>query len=57
VCQPTWLARLSARPPARKPPWRPRQGRIVNVGRLGGTNVDFNVDLHAARRINQIGHD
>jgi NADPH2:quinone reductase len=31
------------------------QGRIVNVGRLGGTHADFNFDLHAARRINYIG--
>jgi len=30
-------------------------GRIVNVGRLGGTHADFNFDLHAARRINYIG--
>ena len=27
------------------------KGRIVNVGRLGGTRADFNFDLHAARRI------
>jgi NADPH2:quinone reductase len=31
------------------------QGRIVNVGRLGGTHADFNFDLHAARRIDYIG--
>ena len=31
------------------------KGRIVNVGRLGGTRGDFNFDLHAARRINYIG--
>jgi NADPH2:quinone reductase len=31
------------------------KGRIVNVGRLGGTHGDFNFDLHAARRINYIG--
>ncbi len=30
-------------------------GRIVNVGRLGGTHADFNFDLHAARRIHYIG--
>src|SRR3954467_2035586 len=30
-------------------------GRIVNVGRLGGTHGDFNFDLHAARRIQYIG--
>jgi NADPH:quinone reductase len=30
-------------------------GRIVNVGRLGGTHGDFNFDLHAARRIAYIG--
>jgi NADPH2:quinone reductase len=30
-------------------------GRIVNVGRLGGTHADFNFDLHAARRIDFIG--
>jgi NADPH2:quinone reductase len=31
------------------------KGRIVNVGRLGGTHGDFNFDLHAARRIDYIG--
>ena len=31
------------------------KGRIVNVGRLGGTHGDFNFDLHAARRIQYIG--
>jgi NADPH:quinone reductase-like Zn-dependent oxidoreductase len=31
------------------------KGRIVNVGRLGGSRADFNFDLHAARRINYIG--
>src|ERR1700730_5354130 len=31
------------------------KGRIVNVGRLGGTRADFNFDLHAARRITYIG--
>ena len=31
------------------------KGRIVNVGRLGGTHGDFNFDLHAARRVNYIG--
>ena len=31
------------------------KGRIVNVGRLGGTRADFNFDLHAARRIHYIG--
>jgi NADPH:quinone reductase-like Zn-dependent oxidoreductase len=31
------------------------KGRIVNVGRLGGSHGDFNFDLHAARRINYIG--
>jgi NADPH2:quinone reductase len=31
------------------------KGRIVNVGRLGGTHADFNFDLHAARRITYIG--
>jgi len=30
-------------------------GRIVNVGRLGGTHGEFNFDLHAARRIAYIG--
>lgn len=30
-------------------------GRIVNVGRLGGTRGDFDFDLHAARRISYIG--
>jgi len=31
------------------------KGRIVNVGRLGGSHADFNFDVHAARRINYIG--
>jgi NADPH2:quinone reductase len=31
------------------------EGRIVNVGRLGGMTGDFNFDLHALRRINYIG--
>jgi NADPH:quinone reductase len=31
------------------------KGRIVNVGRLGGTRAEFNFDLHAARRIHYIG--
>jgi NADPH2:quinone reductase len=30
-------------------------GRIVNVGRLGGTHADFDFDLHALRRISYIG--
>lgn len=30
-------------------------GRIVNVGRLGGTHADFDFDLHAGRRISYIG--
>lgn len=30
-------------------------GRIVNVGRLGGTKGEFDYDLHAARRISYIG--
>jgi NADPH2:quinone reductase len=30
-------------------------GRIVNVGRLGGTHGDFNFDLHALKRIDYIG--
>lgn len=30
-------------------------GRIINVGRLGGTHSDFDFDLHAARRIQYIG--
>jgi NADPH2:quinone reductase len=30
-------------------------GRIVNVGRLGGSHGDFDFDLHAARRIHYIG--
>jgi len=30
-------------------------GRVVNVGRLGGTHGDFDFDLHAARRIQYIG--
>ena len=31
------------------------KGRIVNVGRLGGTRADFDFDLHAARRLAFIG--
>jgi NADPH2:quinone reductase len=31
------------------------QGRIVNVGRLGGMSGDFNFDLHALKRIDYIG--
>jgi NADPH2:quinone reductase len=30
-------------------------GRIVNVGRLAGTNAEFNFDLHALRRIDYVG--
>ena len=30
-------------------------GRIVNVGRLGGTKGEFNFDLHAMKRIDYIG--
>ncbi|ALM82853.1 zinc-binding dehydrogenase [Bordetella sp. N] len=30
-------------------------GRIVNVGRLGGTDAAFDYDLHALRRIHYIG--
>ncbi|MCV0394923.1 MAG: zinc-binding dehydrogenase [Rhizobiaceae bacterium] len=31
------------------------RGRIVNVGRLGGTKAEFDFDLHAAKRLNYIG--
>lgn len=31
------------------------QGRIVNVGRLGGVRGDFNYDLHALKRLRYIG--
>lgn len=31
------------------------EGRIVNVGRLGGMHGEFDFDLHALRRINYIG--
>src|SRR5579863_5433297 len=31
------------------------RGRIVNVGRLGGTKGEFNYDLHALKRIDYIG--
>jgi NADPH2:quinone reductase len=31
------------------------KGRIVNVGRLGGTRTEFDADLHALRRITYIG--
>ena len=30
-------------------------GRIVNVGRLGGSKAEFDFDLHAARRITYVG--
>jgi NADPH2:quinone reductase len=30
-------------------------GRIVNVGRLGGTKGEFNFDMHALKRIDYIG--
>jgi NADPH2:quinone reductase len=30
-------------------------GRIVNVGRLGGSHAEFDFDIHAARRIQYIG--
>jgi NADPH2:quinone reductase len=30
-------------------------GRIVNVGRLGGSKGEFDYDLHAAKRISYIG--
>jgi len=30
-------------------------GRIVNVGRLGGTKAEFDFDLHAMKRIDYIG--
>jgi NADPH2:quinone reductase len=30
-------------------------GRVVNVGRLGGTKGEFNYDLHALKRIDYIG--
>jgi NADPH2:quinone reductase len=30
-------------------------GRIVNVGRLGGTRAEFDFDLHALRRITYVG--
>lgn len=31
------------------------RGRIVNVGRLGGTKADFDFDLHAAKRVDYVG--
>lgn len=31
------------------------RGRIVNVGRLGGTHAEFNFDLHALRRLDYVG--
>lgn len=31
------------------------RGRIVNVGRLGGTRAEFDFDLHALRRLDYIG--
>jgi NADPH:quinone reductase len=31
------------------------KGRIVNVGRLGGTRSEFNADLHALRRLTYVG--
>jgi len=31
------------------------RGRIVNVGRLGGVNTEFDCDLHAQKRLDYIG--
>ena len=31
------------------------QGRIINVGRLGGANAAFDFDLHALRRLDYVG--
>ena len=31
------------------------RGRMVNVGRLGGMRVDFDLDLHSLKRLNYIG--
>jgi NADPH:quinone reductase len=31
------------------------RGRMVNVGRLGGVRVDFDLDLHALKRLDYIG--
>nr|WP_246245961.1 zinc-binding dehydrogenase [Mesorhizobium zhangyense] len=31
------------------------RGRVVNVGRLGGTKAEFDFDLHAAKRLDYIG--
>jgi len=31
------------------------RGRMVNVGRLGGTKAEFDFDLHAAKRLDYIG--
>jgi len=31
------------------------RGRMVNVGRLGGMKVDFDLDLHSLKRLNYIG--
>jgi NADPH2:quinone reductase len=31
------------------------RGRIVNVGRLGGTHAPFNFDLHALKRLDYVG--
>jgi NADPH2:quinone reductase len=31
------------------------RGRMINVGRLGGTKAEFDFDLHAAKRLDYIG--
>jgi len=31
------------------------RGRMINVGRLGGTRAEFDFDLHAAKRLDYIG--
>ncbi|KAF1048741.1 MAG: hypothetical protein GAK38_01185 [Xylophilus sp.] len=38
-----------------KPACRQGEGRVVNVGRLGGTQGEFDFDLHAARQIRYVG--
>ena len=52
---PGWVDQVSGKVASQNLAATKIKGRIVNVGRLGGTHADFNFDLHAARRINYIG--
>jgi NADPH2:quinone reductase len=52
---PGWVDQVSGQVASQNLKATKIKGRIVNVGRLGGSHADFNFDLHAARRINYIG--